>query len=207
LVGGFERNLKIATVSADADITYPSMLNKRAVEEVCHNLNYRHKQAQYCGRASVLLNTHLFFKDKVEELEGFGGWRQLKIHIIYSYVLSVRRNAIQVLIPKYGLESAIMLDGRGTKSPFVFDDETCTLRVATGPSAGVQLQMFDGVRVQLSLAVSADEQHQRLQLKLIEPKVDGFRFGLFLFCSFLCGRGNEWWVTNSPFAVSNRRRS
>jgi exosome complex exonuclease DIS3/RRP44 len=50
------------------------MLNKRAVEEVCHNLNYRHKQAQYCGRASVLLNTHLFFKDKVEELEGFGGW-------------------------------------------------------------------------------------------------------------------------------------
>ena len=59
------------------------MLNKRAVEEVCHNLNYRHKQAQYCGRASVLLNTHLFFKDKVEELEGFGGWAAIK-NSLYS---------------------------------------------------------------------------------------------------------------------------
>jgi hypothetical protein len=81
-----------------------------------------------------------------------------------------------------------MLEGRGTRSPFVFDDETCTLRVATGASAGVQLQMFDGVRVQLSLAVSADEQHQRLQLKLIEPKVDGFRFGLLFSYVFSC----EW---------------
>ena len=101
-----------------------------------------------------------------------------------------------------------MLEGRGTKSPFVFDDETCTLRVVTGASAGVQLQMFDGVRVQLSLAVSADEQHQRLQLKLIEPKVDGFRSVLLLLYLLSCERECIRAVNaNSTFAVSNRRRS
>ena len=82
-----------------------------------------------------------------------------------------RRNAIQVLIPKYGLESAIMLPA---KSAFVFDEDTCSLRVATGASAGLQLFMFDAVRVRLELVSTNAEQHHRLQLKLIEPKIDGF---------------------------------
>lgn len=88
--------------------------------------------AQYAGRASVLLNTHLFFKNKVEQLEG--------------YVLQVRKNALQVLIPKYGLESAVFLPKFG--SPFVFNDEDCTL------SAGdVRLRMFDKVTVKVWIKV------------------------------------------------------
>uniref|UniRef100_A0A914WXB8 Exosome complex exonuclease RRP44 n=1 Tax=Plectus sambesii TaxID=2011161 RepID=A0A914WXB8_9BILA len=142
---------RLLAAAIKADNTTPSMIDKRRTHNICANLNYRHKQAQYAGRASVLLNTHLFFKDKVQDLEG--------------YILSVRRNAIQVLIPKYGLESAVFVNA---DSPFVFNEDDCSMR-----SPDVTLRMFDRVVVQLSLNTK-DEQHPKLQLKLVQPKVDGF---------------------------------
>lgn len=57
--------------SIGADSTYAQLLDKKANEELCHNLNYRHKMAQYAGRASVALNTHLFFRGKVQHEEGY----------------------------------------------------------------------------------------------------------------------------------------
>ncbi|XP_026676244.1 exosome complex exonuclease RRP44-like [Diaphorina citri] len=45
-----------------ADATYPSLLDKKASTALCYNLNYRNRQAQYAGRASVALHTHLFFR-------------------------------------------------------------------------------------------------------------------------------------------------
>lgn len=44
----------------------------------------RHKQAQYAGRASLLLNTLLYFKDRVENHEAF--------------VMGIRKNGIQVFL-------------------------------------------------------------------------------------------------------------
>ncbi len=44
------------------DTVYPSLLDKAEVQRCANNLNYRHKMAQYAGRASVNLNTHLFFR-------------------------------------------------------------------------------------------------------------------------------------------------
>ena len=75
-----------------ADSIHPSLLDKTSNSLLCNNLNYRNRMAQYAGKASVALNTHLFFRsrNKTEEVEG--------------YVLFVRKNALQILIPKYGLE-------------------------------------------------------------------------------------------------------
>lgn len=42
-----------------ADATYPDLLNKRKITEICNNLNYRNRMAQYAGRASVALHTHV----------------------------------------------------------------------------------------------------------------------------------------------------
>lgn len=52
------------------DSTYPELLDKRKMSELCNNLNYRNRMAQYAGRASVALNTHLFFKGRTEEENG-----------------------------------------------------------------------------------------------------------------------------------------
>lgn len=53
---------RMLAAAIGADSTEPELLDRAKVERICANLNYRHKQAQYAGRASVLLNTHLFFK-------------------------------------------------------------------------------------------------------------------------------------------------
>ena len=103
---------RLVAVAIGADSTYPELLDRRIVQQVCNNLNYRHKQSQYAQRASVALHTHLFFRQKVTDED--------------AYILSVRQNALQVLIPKYGLEGSIYLrneDDKEIKSPFSFNPE------------------------------------------------------------------------------------
>uniref|UniRef100_S4RXP3 RNB domain-containing protein n=1 Tax=Petromyzon marinus TaxID=7757 RepID=S4RXP3_PETMA len=72
----------------------PYFLAPSEQQQLCNNLNYRHKMAQYAQRSSVAFHTQLFFKSKgVVSEEGF--------------VLFVRKNAVVVLIPKYGLEGMV----------------------------------------------------------------------------------------------------
>ncbi|PSN31624.1 Exosome complex exonuclease RRP44 [Blattella germanica] len=89
---------RLLAVSIGADVTYPDLLDKRKSQAVSHNLNYRNRMAQYAGRASVALHTHLFFREKVQDEQG--------------YVLFVRKNALQILIPKYGLEGTLYVNPR-----------------------------------------------------------------------------------------------
>jgi exosome complex exonuclease DIS3/RRP44 len=86
---------RLLAVAIQADITYPELLDKQSLQQMCNHMNYRHKMAQYAGRASVDLHTLLFFKNKIVDEEG--------------YILFVRKNALQVLIPKYGLEGVLYL--------------------------------------------------------------------------------------------------
>lgn len=53
-----------------ADSPYSELLDKNKSSLLCNNLNYRNRMAQYAGRASVALNTHLFFRNRTEEVEG-----------------------------------------------------------------------------------------------------------------------------------------
>ncbi|BET02349.1 RNB [Nesidiocoris tenuis] len=139
-----------------ADSTYPELLDKRKIEELCNNLNYRKRMAQYASRASVALHTHLFFRDKTELEEG--------------YILFVKKNALQILIPKFGLEGTVILTSKDKKkpSPFVYNSDDHT------QSAGdIVFHAFDRVVVQMSLDRS-NIQHEKLQMKLVEPEVPGF---------------------------------
>lgn len=93
-----------------ADSPYSELLDKTKNSLLCNNLNYRNRMAQYAGRASVALNTHLFFRHKTEEVDG--------------YVLFVRKNALQILVPKYGLEGTIYLSGKNQESvKFIYNEE------------------------------------------------------------------------------------
>ncbi|XP_030375855.1 exosome complex exonuclease RRP44 [Scaptodrosophila lebanonensis] len=155
---------RLLAASIGADSTYAQLLERKSNEELCHNLNYRHKMAQYAGRASVGLNTHLFFRGKEEDEEG--------------YVLFVRKNALQVLIPKYGLEGTLYLktdkDGKDgherAKSTvvFTFSEEDHTQRCGN-----VVFHSFDPVTVRLSLD-SSNVQHEKLVFRLVKPYIKGF---------------------------------
>ncbi|XP_062555669.1 exosome complex exonuclease RRP44 [Armigeres subalbatus] len=143
-----------------ADATYPALLDKQASSQLCNNLNYRNRMAQYAGRASVALHTHLFFRDRTEDEEG--------------YILFVKKNAIQVIIPKYGLEGTIYVAGKNNEKlkndgpTFVYNEETQT------QSCGeVEFHAFDPIVVRLSLD-STNVQHQRLVFELVTPHIEGF---------------------------------
>lgn len=148
---------RLLAVAIAADSTYPDLMDKRKQSALCNNLNYRHKMAQYAQRASVAFHTQLFFKNRgILNEEGF--------------ILFVRKNAIIVLIPKFGLEGTVFFDNKDkavASVAVVFDEE--------GPSLRVQdhtFQMFDKVKVTISLDAS-NIQHQKIRMSLVEPVIPG----------------------------------
>ncbi|XP_033115744.1 exosome complex exonuclease RRP44-like [Anneissia japonica] len=147
---------RMLAVCIKADRSYPDLLQKDKIQAICNNLNYRHRMAQYAGRSSVGLHTQIFFKNKREDEEG--------------YVMFVRKNALQIFIPKYGLEGTLFLkpEDKSAASLFTFNEEDQT------QSAGdICLHMFDPVTVQLSIN-DTDVQHQRLMLRLVKPQIADF---------------------------------
>ncbi|XP_060081285.1 exosome complex exonuclease RRP44-like [Ylistrum balloti] len=147
---------RLLAVCIGADASYPSLTDKHKTQVVCNNLNYRHKMAQYAGRASVNLHTHIFFKNRITNEEG--------------YVLFVRQNALQVLIPKYGLEGTLYLsDGKSKSDPrFTYNEEA-----STQTCGNVTFHVFDQVIVELSIDQS-NVQHLKLCLKLVKPEIPNF---------------------------------
>lgn len=148
---------RLLAVAIGADVTYPNLVDKQKTQEICNNLNYRHKQAQYCGRASVNLYTHIFFKDKTVEEQG--------------YILFVRENALQVLLPRFGLECSLYVSSKNKENDtvsFVFDENVPSLT-----AGDVVLRQFDPVTVQLHID-KKDVQHQKVVLQLVKPEIPGF---------------------------------
>ncbi|XP_014226404.1 exosome complex exonuclease RRP44 [Trichogramma pretiosum] len=147
---------RLLAVCVGADATFSDLLDKKRSHALCHNLNYRNRMAQYAGRASVALNTHLFFRNKVQDEEG--------------YILFVRKNALQILIPKFGLEGTLYLSRKDEKSAvtFIYDAEEHTQRWND-----VTFRSFDQVTVQLSLD-RTNVQHEKLVFKLVKPEIPGF---------------------------------
>ncbi|XP_027035128.1 exosome complex exonuclease RRP44 [Tachysurus fulvidraco] len=147
---------RLLAVSIHADSTYPQLMDKHKQSALCNNLNYRHKMAQYAQRASVAFHTQLFFKSKgILNEEGF--------------ILFVRKNAIIILIPKFGLEGTVFFENKDKPGPRLsFDSE--------GPSLTVEdlhtFHIFDRVKVTIRLDAS-NLQHQKIRMALLEPVIPG----------------------------------
>lgn len=164
---------RLLAASIGADSTYPDLLNKHKMQELCNHLNHRHKMAQYAARASVQLHTQLFFKDKMCLEEGF--------------VLFVHQNALQVLIPKYGIEGMVFFDAvvvaEGREGASAAGDSGHakhgrSLAVLHDPSQsqlvveGVEFRVFDRVIVRVCIERSSLQQ-SKLKLYLVSPEVPG----------------------------------
>uniref|UniRef100_A0A674C241 DIS3 homolog, exosome endoribonuclease and 3'-5' exoribonuclease n=1 Tax=Salmo trutta TaxID=8032 RepID=A0A674C241_SALTR len=146
---------RLLAVAIGADSTYPDLMDKHKQSALCNNLNYRHKMAQYAQRASVAFHTQLFFKSRgILNEEGF--------------ILFVRKNAIIVLIPKFGLEGTVFFQNKDKPSPkLIFNEEAPSLTVE-----GHSFNMFDKVKVTISLDAS-NVQHQKIRMSLVEPVISG----------------------------------
>jgi len=152
---------RLLAVSIAADSTYAALVDKKSTQKIAENINYRHRNAQYASRASVNLYTHIYFRDVRRDEVG--------------YILIIRQNAVQVLIPKYGLEGTLFLRpskaqeaAEGPGVDWVYDEEepsqTC---------GQFKLTLFMKLKVQVFLD-SSDVQHEKLCLRLVSPQVPGF---------------------------------
>ncbi|GCC23931.1 exosome complex exonuclease RRP44 [Chiloscyllium punctatum] len=146
---------RLLAVAINADSTYPDLMDKHKQQALCNNLNYRHKMAQYSQRASVAFHTQLFFKTKgiVDEV---------------GYILFLKKNAIVVLIPKFGLEGTVLFEEKGKQSPKLhYNQEVPSLSVE-----GTIFNMFDKVTVTITLDAS-NVQHQKIRMALVDPVIPG----------------------------------
>lgn len=95
----------------------------------------------------------LFFRDKVQDEEG--------------YILFVRKNALQVLIPKYGLEGILYLSNPTSPNSVTF---TYNSEDQSQTCGNIVFRAFDPIIVQMSLDRS-NIQHEKLIFKLVKPEV------------------------------------
>ncbi|KAJ7555172.1 hypothetical protein O6H91_05G024900 [Diphasiastrum complanatum] len=80
----------------------PDLLrDKSLLTSISDNLNYRHRNAQMAGRASVELHTLIFFRNRPTEAE--------------ARIVKIRSNGLIVFVPKYGIEGPVYLTKKGTK--------------------------------------------------------------------------------------------
>ncbi|XP_075419097.1 exosome complex exonuclease RRP44 [Tenrec ecaudatus] len=146
---------RLLAVAIGADATYPELTDKHKLADICKNLNFRHKMAQYAQRASVAFHTQLFFKSKGIVSED-------------AYILFVRKNAIVVLIPKYGLEGTVFFEAKDKSKPrLTYDDEIPSLKIED-----TVFHIFDKVKVKIMLD-SSNLQHQKIRMSLVEPQIPG----------------------------------
>ncbi|KAL2339469.1 hypothetical protein Fmac_007409 [Flemingia macrophylla] len=74
----------------------PSVFQDRLqLTNISDNLNYRHRNAQYAGRASVELHTLIYFRKRPTDTE--------------ARIVKIRSNGFFVFVPKYGIEGPVYL--------------------------------------------------------------------------------------------------
>ncbi|KAI5418865.1 exosome complex exonuclease RRP44 homolog A isoform X1 [Lathyrus oleraceus] len=80
----------------------PSVFQDRLqLTSIADNLNYRHRNAQMAGRASVELHTLIYFRKRPTDTE--------------ARIVKIRSNGFFVFVPKYGIEGPVYLTTRAEK--------------------------------------------------------------------------------------------
>uniref|UniRef100_A0A914PKY5 S1 motif domain-containing protein n=1 Tax=Panagrolaimus davidi TaxID=227884 RepID=A0A914PKY5_9BILA len=138
---------RLLAASIEADKLHNEMHNKIWLIKQADIMNYRHRKAQHASRASILLNTYLMIK-------------HLKEEVLEAFIVSIRRNGLQVHIPKYGLESVIFFTHSFSKRK---TEDFADYR---------ELQIKPFQKVKVSVSMVEKNLRKRLDVKLVEPKID-----------------------------------
>ncbi|KAI9179099.1 exosome catalytic subunit dis3 [Blastocladiella emersonii ATCC 22665] len=143
--------LLAASIAHDSFAYGQELTDRDTLDKLSGNLNHRNRMAQQASRSSVELFTNVYFRGKVL-LEP-------------AYITRVLKNGVAALIPKYGVEANIPLDGNVWK----YNPADVSLE-ATG--CDTPLRMFGHVTVRIEVLESTTAAGtQKVVMTLTEPAV------------------------------------
>ena len=127
--------------------------NKIKLEAVCHNLNYRHRNAQLAGRASIEYYVGQTLKARRAQAPN------TKIDVD-GYIMRVFENGIVVFVPQFGVEGLVRLedfdfpqnDQDALERRTEYDPENYRLQVVVSGASDMARTfiLFEQVRVRVS---------------------------------------------------------
>lgn len=131
---------------------HPSLRSEGNLEGVCKNINVRHRNAQFAGRASIEYYVGQALKGKVIDEEGF--------------VMKVFSNGFVVFVPRFGIESVIRLRDLAEPEPeAVFDAEN--YKLSTTGSRVLAVELFEKVKVRISDMLEQSTGKRKLRMELL----------------------------------------
>ncbi|KAF3910176.1 hypothetical protein ABW21_db0200754 [Orbilia brochopaga] len=120
-----------------------SLYNKDRMDAVVKNLNVRHRNAQFAGRASVEYYVGQALKNKSTEEEGF--------------VAKIFSNGFVIFVPRFGIEGTIRMETIET-----FDADEYILELEDGR----KIVLFDNVRVRVDVVKEQATGRRKIELTL-----------------------------------------
>lgn len=111
----------------------PIHRDKDKMDLVVKNINKRHRNAQFAGRASIEYYVGQVMKNNESAHEG--------------YVIKVFSNGIVVLVPKFGVESLIKLESLGDANTAKFYEDLYKLSFTNSAGIHREVSVFDKVDV------------------------------------------------------------
>ncbi|BAT79018.1 hypothetical protein VIGAN_02181000 [Vigna angularis var. angularis] len=129
----------------------PSVFQDRLqLSSIADNLNYRHRNAQHAGRASVELHTLIYFRNRPTDTE--------------ARIVKIRSNGFFVFVPKYGIEGPIYLTkARKGNGEWYVDEQQQKIKRMDG---SLSYSVLQTVQIHMEV-VEPQPNRPKLQLTLI----------------------------------------
>lgn len=134
-----------------SEIFDQGLRNKNKLEGVCKNLNFRHRNAQLAGRASVEYYVGQALKTRGEHAPS-------SVIDVEGYVMRVFENGIVVFVPQFGIEGLVRMDdftlrkddGGIRESNFDAGSYKLNVYEKGRESKGVTVELFQQLKVRVS---------------------------------------------------------
>ncbi|XBW35779.1 hypothetical protein QEN19_001351 [Hanseniaspora menglaensis] len=133
--------------------------DKNKMDLICKNINKRHRNAQFAGRASIEYYVGQVMKKSDEKADA---------KIESGYIIKIFHNGIQVLVPKFGVEGLIRLENMCDDLNNVeFEEDEYKLTFKSNINGKERsVRVFDQINVEVKSVVDPVTNKRKAQLLL-----------------------------------------
>lgn len=154
--------------SIDYEPLDQSHRDKEKMERICFNINKRHRNAQFAGRASIE-----YYVGQLLKREGSVDDSVAPENVHEGYIIKVFSNGVSILVPKFGVESLIHLEGLGDPETANYVEETFTLEIErsgkkSGKKVKRELSVFDRIYVSVHSVKDESSGKRKVQMELAD---------------------------------------